>query len=596
MQRYLFLFAGILSLSVAVGATALQQDDEAGRLEETNAEFSVASSYYGLLERLLERDGHLEEFSGSAANVGTICVDWDRFGAVRENEVLYIEHYWINDGEELPEDAAEEQIKKCQAWARESQNPECDCVTIVENNKVQDVVPQDLNVRAQLASQAYRLMTRQETRERYQQIDSLIESETLLTNPNSPRHSALYPILASMQRNQCVASGQSEMECRNSKAECLELAGSFGGGLGDPEAMEYACSVVSTPFEFPGAYWLLWRLHNEVDFAAHEIGYGHDIEFAFGSLNLGSINVSITPIKGQTGRIVVFDQAFFSFVYEMAKVSSFTLDLSAMQSGDISYSSDEDDLSRYLDQNPHIQSAFKSTVRTFLGLENRPPMLPDLEHAQIILAYTDGAELFAMAHEYGHAYLGHTDSGEQHLEPKTCSVDNVSHWLNEVKADYVGSNIVQRVSQHRKACSGAVLAGSSLMTIGQPLRYCQNHPFNVGLPLSPVFYFTAQEIKNEACGEFFGEMQEFDASELAIVEFAERCSSDPECDFLADVDANIPEALRDKRGYPHPSVRAQLARIWVEDKRLLNRSNPVSSIGLDLTRNARIVWDRARED
>ncbi len=563
--------------------------------EDSHAADSVEYSLYQLLLKLLERDGNLVTFKEAESNLSAICIDWKKQKMHRDIALLHIEHYWIRYDEPIDE---MKRIAKhdCTTWAEKNEG--CECAILSIDGDVALEVPADVASRITRSKKAWELVRLASTREAYEETEHLRASGVLLSKSGKRPG---YTALESMQEGVCKKGAFADHPaCSFNPQTCRDLIYAQGKRLGyesDPQVLEIACSQLSTSFEMPGVFELLNGFHIELMLAAEIEGYQLSDAFAFGSMPTEKINVSITPEDVQGARIILFNTQFFSFVYEMIKVASLSVPFGETTEGILAISSSESELLTYLDENPEVESVFLETVFTFLGLANREPITPPTQIRPLLVTFGYGAEQFAMAHEMGHSFLKHSGEGSLNVGPELCGSpgNEGASWLEELEADYVSLRLMEQVALIKGACSGGLVDNQNgLVVVGQPLDHCESHPFEIGVPLAALSYFTAQSIRHDACSVMnSGEASEPHSEEIEILSFAKTCRLDPECDFLESVRKKLTPSLVQRRGYPHPKIRQALIRLNIRDQEMLSRENPVSTIGLDLIRNANAIWGRA---
>jgi len=552
---------------------------------------AIEQSVHSVFLKLLERDGHLQEFSQAGSKLAVICMDWNTVKQARDTQLLQIEHYWTRYDEPMNE-MRKAALEKCTSWR---QGKSCECVVLLENDVLVAQAPDAVRERINRAAKAWALIRAEATQDKYRRARvSLGAKQYLSETPSSP-----YAILQKIQKTSCEKLGNAAHPgCSFDREACLKRLRQLSVLLGDidSEVIGISCDQVSTKYEMPGVYDFLYHFFVELSLAADLEGIALQDQFAFGSLPTNKINVSIAPKEIQGARLIFFNIKFFSFVYEMAKMASLSIPFGAESSETISIDASPEGLSAYLEKNPQVERAFLETVLTFLDLADRPPISPPKNIQPILAVFGFGAEEFAMAHEMAHAILKHSREAVLNLEAEECGKESGEPWIEEIEADYLGFRLLAGVADIRAACSGAIIDNNNgLSLVGEPVGYCEANPFGVGIPLAAVSYFTAQEIKEDACSIIkSGSVSRPDPLELELLAFSKRCQANNECDFLRDVRKNLPGALLIKKGHPHPSIRKEFAKLWILNPDLMSGDNPVSSIGISLSRNSEVIWQRSR--
>ena len=198
-----------------------------------------------------------------------------------------------------------------------------------------------------------------------------------------------------------------------------------------------------------------------------------------------------------------------------------------------------------------------------------------------------------MAHEMAHSSLGHASHARLNFDSHECASNENATWLEEVEADYLAVQLLNRVTDLRSACSATMITNNGLIRVGEPLDHCDANAFAPGLRAAPEFYFLARQISREACAIASAKQEPPDEAERGLLTFAQTCKESPSCDFLRDT-KNLPATLKNRQGHPLPAIRREFARIWMDDPDLIGFSNPISSITNSLMRNSLLLWNRAK--
>ncbi|MEO0436279.1 MAG: hypothetical protein AAF098_05165 [Pseudomonadota bacterium] len=572
-------------------------------VEATTAELGeeLGSGIAELFLQLVSRDGHLNEFAVAENKLGVACVDWEANRFVRRADLLSIERYWIYYDEGTMDEMRQAALADCiSSDAADS----CECVSIIENDQIVVQPPDDVLRRRRLARFAFEVVNSEEARHLLRPLDFDQSNVQLLSKENEGNNP--YGEIERIQALVCLEEdGQINARCLVTQSSCANEVTSMpklfeeNTESEDAEIARLACMKNSTEYELPGVHMMLSSYFDLLRVAAKIQEIEILDRFAFGSLPTPEINVSINSDPAYGHRLVFFNQSFFMFVYEMAKAAALALPREMDDAG-MELSPSDSAFEEYIEANPELIDLFRRTVETFIGGEMREAIQPPREIMPFLVVFGFGAEKFAMAHEMGHSILRHGTGESMSLEDAgVCEPATGGNWLEEIKADYIGLRLIEGAAAASQACSGATLdSDGGLSVFGGPLEHCASHPLEIGLALAPVFYFTAVEVKNLACGagskNSSGSSMAEDEFDDQIIEFANHCASDPKCDFLEAVDNALPKGAQEKIGHPSPFLRRGLVEVWIQNRALVAREdNVISGMSYRLVQNARALADKA---
>lgn len=226
----------------------------------------------------------------------------------------------------------------------------------------------------------------------------------------------------------------------------------------------------STRYEIPGIFSIIYPYYQEVVASAKELGYVTKSSIKLGTLPIGEVNAS-TPVGDSSKHLsaIFINTRFFSFAEEITKQTAKTLAVSNRGVIDTRTSA----FTNYITKNPESISNFLATMRAFNanGDLSKSYTKPDLRTSDIINAFTRGMELFAIAHEYGHIYLGHNISNGNALRLSPKRVYNETYdkteWEQEMAADLIAFHIIRKiysknVDKHEQIENIALLAAPRL--------------------------------------------------------------------------------------------------------------------------------------
>ena len=356
-----------------------------------------------------------------------------------------------------------------------------------------------------------------------------------------------YAILESYQKLACAKMGNSV--CALDEAACRKRFTDdtlFEEKLPD-DFVTGACSRISTRYELPGVYFLLRNLFDEVLKGAHDLGYEAPTEPAIGSLPIQEINATISSDEDVPVRVIVLNLGFFTFANTLAKSSAETLEFKT--EGD-HYLVDVKPTTIYkkITADPGIMERHVSGVLFSLG---RGPdvAIGSKETYPFVLAYTEGSELFAVAHEYAHLLLKHTSAKSSLAIDDPCSegkslgsTANAPSWAEEMEADLLAHRILGAIAKRRLAAAEGNIFGRHVLV------------------RSPAYYFLLQQVRRDAQSLLAKGVSAtgVPADEAGAVEAVLACLKQSKCDAVAAI-RKAAAGLKEPARHPNPRVREQVA-------------------------------------
>ena len=176
------------------------------------------------------------------------------------------------------------------------------------------------------------------------------------------------------------------------------------------DASELDRMIAATPSEFedPGSYRLLSRQVGDVDKARAALKLPLSTRPCFGTLPIPTVNARVARLGSEARPYIVVNRSLFGFVHEMTKLALLTVEFSrAKPPAVMNMSFGPDAYERQLSRFPEIRERMADLVSEYLGGPRARPLLLGPEYDPLLVAADDGAELFAIAHEYAHLIHNH---------------------------------------------------------------------------------------------------------------------------------------------------------------------------------------------
>lgn len=204
-------------------------------------------------------------------------------------------------------------------------------------------------------------------------------------------------------------------------------------------------------------YSLLSDLVEDARQAAVRLGYKVPEEVTFGLLPTGQVNGRACAVPAG-GLVVAIDDGLFNFVYSLAKVIGTHCEVTVTEAsgvGQLDVTWIDNDIARSVRDNEDANRRWLEILTaTFgFGYPDMAPVRPLLEdRSYFILPVTTSAELFIIAHEFGHLILGHYERNHvasKLMLPGGVEVDEFNtRREEELEADRVGLELLR---EHHKS-------------------------------------------------------------------------------------------------------------------------------------------------
>lgn len=169
-----------------------------------------------------------------------------------------------------------------------------------------------------------------------------------------------------------------------------------------------------------------------------------------GTSQLGQINaMAAAPLEGSDIKIILLDDGLFIFLNGMAKIISMLFPRRDEGNNMFSIGFDPDDIDKILSSNNSVHEHFIDLITAYLitgHSYNSRRFLLDADYNSFASMLRDTAELFILAHEYGHIVAGHFSDSPN--EKMIVEGEVLRGWrLNyakEFQADFFANVIVMR--------------------------------------------------------------------------------------------------------------------------------------------------------
>ncbi|HEY0414621.1 MAG TPA: hypothetical protein VGD66_15920 [Allosphingosinicella sp.] len=311
-----------------------------------------------------------------------------------------------------------------------------------------------------------------------------------------------------------------------------------------------------------------------------QLGRSLSEEPALGSLPLREINASVTSNTDEKVRIVAVNDGLFLLSIAIPKIAAISVPHDAGQVD----TSVEATMLRLRSQ-PEILENFALSILASNGAGDYPD-LPDAEglDAPITIAFLQGIELFALAHEYSHILLGHTGKKATLMMDDPCSPASAigdaselqNNWIEEVEADVLAQKIVNEIAAEQ------ISRGEGNIIVDR------------ALPWGPGFYFFMMEMRRDARfaldkGRLPPKASKAEEAAAAIVL---KCLDRPGCSPSAALsEARSP--VLSMRSHPSPAIRRMIVEHGIANpgaSQLDDDSRKALQIVGTAYRNTGLMW------
>jgi len=178
-------------------------------------------------------------------------------------------------------------------------------------------------------------------------------------------------------------------------------------------------------------------------------------QVVIGTAQTGQFNAMATkPAAGSEVRVVLMDDGLFVFLNGLSKVVSMLFEKRAEGNDLFSLSFHPDDIDRALAANTFAHEKFTDLLTAYFitgHSAGSKAFTPEHEHNLFAATLRETAELFILAHEYGHIVCGHL-SGSPDQEQTVADELKIEtwqiSWAKEFQADQFACMMVIRFNHH----------------------------------------------------------------------------------------------------------------------------------------------------
>ena len=208
-----------------------------------------------------------------------------------------------------------------------------------------------------------------------------------------------------------------------------------------------------TCYENPLVYILLKQYAENIDKARQEMNRPMLSVVHIATLPTTEVNAYTYPATDSRDSVIAFNAQLFMFAYQMSKVTFPTLEVRNDQaSGRIAVNTSKKKALELLNSNPDIVTNYVMAILEFLLLV--PPSTEPISQSYdpLLISLTEGMEMFAVGHEYGHVVLNHKSPtmnirlGADSLTTASVAPTTVPvlarSWKQELEADQEGIQLL----------------------------------------------------------------------------------------------------------------------------------------------------------
>lgn len=209
-----------------------------------------------------------------------------------------------------------------------------------------------------------------------------------------------------------------------------------------------------TCYENRYVYWMLTNYAQQIDDARRSLKLPLRGRPKIASLPTTEINAYTYPADGNRDSVVAFNTQLFMFAYQMTKVTLPTIGIDLAQ-GSVGVDRSRATALRAIATEKHLRLNFTMALLEFLLLvdPSTQPLAPSYD--PLVVTFTQGMELFAVAHEYGHVIKKHSSPtmsirlGADSDTGRSAGNRDVSvlarSWQQELEADAIGIRLLTEV-------------------------------------------------------------------------------------------------------------------------------------------------------
>jgi hypothetical protein len=400
-----------------------------------------------------------------------------------------------------------------------------------------------------------------------------------------------YKLLEELQRAICSASPTHR--CDVSPSECEknilgDLTSETRGTPSAADAEQYVkgvCGVRGTPYEIPGYHWLLTNYIQSVSRTAERLGLSVPKNVVYGGLPLPSVNAEVQVRSRENASLVLINFRLISFATEFSELVAQTIPYKLTEKDIHHFDLSEEASIQRIQETPQLRTKLLELIDWFQeGVIPRKTKAEGEMVGAVSHAYAQAILMFAVAHEIGHLFHGHSSSnfdwarlGSEVRKLFERGRSSMATSLKEIEADVFATSIL--LSQ-RQEPSPATPNLNVLRLHGIELYFIAR------LVMEDARRISKDHNHLRPPPEWFS-LNEGDLSKLT------NCVLRPGC-RARDI-RGLSRTARLIESHPSPWFRANLARTVMREVPL-EPSSEWSPIGDAMTRNAALLWDMTRDE
>jgi hypothetical protein len=283
--------------------------------------------------------------------------------------------------------------------------------------------------------------------------------------------------LESLQRS--YAQPGEDLDARRKRKE--QFAEDFAKklGLGDDflsladSRQRDANSGMFSRYENPEWFSVVSRIVKEIETVISKMGVLRGKKkIIFGTSATGEINGLAADVDNPEYYIVLIEDGVFGYSNLLAKGIAHMLPLVEGESGGVRYSTDIAKVEENIKENPALVMRLVDLVLAYVIFGHphaAEPYLPTKQYLPLTSIWREVMETFVLAHEFGHARLGHLDDLSQETVVVGESGALLPSWERELEADHFALLVALSVLAARGYAPSLTYAGIEAFFLGLEL-------------------------------------------------------------------------------------------------------------------------------
>ena len=206
-----------------------------------------------------------------------------------------------------------------------------------------------------------------------------------------------------------------------------------------------------TCYENPLLFFMLSQYAMKINSARKALNLPLQSQINLATLPTTEVNAYTYPATQDVGSVIAMNSQLFMFAYQMTKVTIPTIGIRKDNTTSrVAVDHSIQRANQAIESNPDLKINFSMALLEFLGLTSPSTQPLAQSYDSLVISFTQGMEMFALAHEYGHVIKQHTsptttvtlgvDDG-QNASARSVPVLARS-WKQELEADQVGVQLL----------------------------------------------------------------------------------------------------------------------------------------------------------